>query len=173
MGADGGWECLPFKGKATQEKFEKFYFLTAGFTFASGGCHYDNRYEFEKENPEIVETHIMVPYGTDIWEEYVFLDDFRFLKEVKVDFDEEPFSLSFQDYFLERETDPWPFQSKHIYHSLDNLLRIKPLYWGKESSITDNIHERFMNEEMRVGDWINDLVALVDFNRFFRAETWT
>jgi hypothetical protein len=173
MGADGGWECLPFNGKATEEKFKKFYFLTAGFTFASGGHDYDNRYDFQKENPQISNTHIMVPYGTDIWDEYTFLGDFRFLTDVKVYVNQEPFSLSFQDYFLERQTDPWPFQSKEIYHYLDSLFRIKPLYFGKDESLSKQIHDRFMNEQMKVGDWINELNSLVDFHKMFSVETWT
>lgn len=110
MGADGGLAFIPVNPKSTVEEASRY--LSPFFTLDARGCDWgdDSRSNWYKENEKDLHwiDAIIVPYGTDIGEDYLMADEVNefvgFLREVIEEIGIN--NVTFGDIVLEQETRP-------------------------------------------------------------------
>lgn len=106
MGCDGGLAFVAVRPKVTLD--EAYKHLNPFFKFDAKGCDWgdDSRSEWLREND--AGHTIVVPYGTDIWDEYLMADEVNefisFLEMILKKNNHQ--DLTFGDVLIERDTSP-------------------------------------------------------------------
>lgn len=165
MGCDGGLAFIPVHPKATVE--EAYTYLRPFFEFDAKGCDWgdDSRSDWLRENDE--GHNIVVPYGTDIWDEHLMADEVmefvwfleRMIEKSAIQ------DLTFEDVLIERDTcpswDPPDSHDKKFYRAIENAG---------------------IDGDIKVIDWIAGLHKVLQFSKGYRDskivnvwrhETWT
>ena len=169
MGADGGLAFVSVNSKSGVEEATRY--LSPFFTFDVKGCDWgdDSRSDWYKENQKDLHwiDAIIVPYGTDIGEDYLMADEVNefvgFLHEVVEEIGMS--NVTFGGIELEQETRP-------TWNPI--LDRDRRFY-----RVIEEANEMY---EVFVSDWLAGLEQVLRFNKspfggktvnVARVETWS